>query len=121
MSTPTVSGPGRVARTLTTLVFVPLFALGSFDSVARSAPVPGAPNCSVFPATNVWNADISSLPVAANSAQLISSIGLSTGLHPDFGSNLSYGIPYNVVPDTTPKVSVHFQYASESDPGPYPI
>jgi hypothetical protein len=83
--------------------------------------VPGAPKCSIFPATNVWNKDISSLPVASNSAQLIQSIGLSRGLHPDFGSNLSYGIPYAVVSGSQPKVKVSFDYAGESDAGPYPI
>jgi hypothetical protein len=85
------------------------------------APVPGASNCPIFPTTNVWNADISSLPVAANSATIINTIGSGIGVHPDFGSNLSYGIPYNVVPDSTPKSTVKFTYASESDPGPYPI
>ncbi|MGN6377472.1 MAG: hypothetical protein ACTHNU_00825, partial [Gaiellales bacterium] len=48
-------------------------------------------------------------------------IGLDTGLHPDFGSYLGYGIPYNVVAGSRTRVHVRFQYASESDPGPYPI
>src|SRR6202041_646450 len=39
-----------------------------------------------FPATEAWNKDISKSPVDPNSAKLIRSIGLSTGLHPDFGS-----------------------------------
>ena len=42
-------------------------------------------------------------------------------LHPDFGSDPTYGIPYVVVPSTQPLVPVSFDYASESDPGPYPI
>jgi hypothetical protein len=42
-----------------------------------------------------------------------------THAHPDFGS--VYGIPYVVVPGTQPLVPVTFDYASESDPGPYPI
>jgi len=29
--------------------------------------------------------------------------------------------PYVVVPGTQPKVPVKFEYADESDPGPYPI
>jgi len=89
--------------------------------VRADAPVPGAPNCSIFPANNVWNTDISSLPVAADSAAMIQSIGLTTGLHPDFGSYLGYGIPYNVVSGSQTKVPVSFDYADESDPGPYPI
>src|SRR5689334_8063297 len=69
----------------------------SLGRIRPEAPVPGAPNCPIFPASNVWNQDISALPVAANSDAMINSIGLTTGLHPDFGSNLAYGIPYNVV------------------------
>jgi hypothetical protein len=42
-------------------------------------------------------------------------------LHPDFGSNPEYGIPYVTVPGSQPKVPVSFEYADESDPGPYPI
>src|SRR5579883_3673290 len=81
--------------------------------------------CPVFPANNIWNTDISHLPVAANSANYIASIGLSGHLHPDFGSGLyngePIGIPYVVVPGNQPRVPIRFQYASESDPGPYPI
>ncbi len=86
-----------------------------------SSPVAGAPGCPIFPADNVWNADVSALPTATDSAAMISSIGTGTGLHPDFGSNLSYGIPYNVVAGSQAKVPVTFDYAGESDPGPYPI
>src|SRR5947209_6944970 len=99
----------------------------SLSATARTAgapiahPVPGAPNCPIFPATNVWNKSVAGLPVAKNSATLIASIGLTRGLHPDFGTYAGYGIPYNVVGSSTPKVSVRFQYASESDRGPYPI
>jgi hypothetical protein len=42
-------------------------------------------------------------------------------LHPDFGSNPAYGIPFVVVSGTQPKVPVSFDYSDESDPGPYPI
>ena len=66
-------------------------------SARSAAPLPGAPSCPIFPASNVWNLDISHLPVAANSSALIRTIGLDTGLHPDFGSYRGYGIPYNVV------------------------
>ncbi len=86
-----------------------------------NAPVAGAPGCPIFPANNVWNADVSALPTATNSTAMIDSIGASTGLHPDFGSDLSYGIPYNVVSGTQARVPVTFDYAGESDPGPYPI
>jgi hypothetical protein len=56
---------------------------------------------------------------------MIASIGLSTGLHPDFGSGLwegaPIGIPITVVGKGTPRSRVQFQYADESDKGPYPI
>lgn len=78
----------------------------------------------VFPADNPWNQDISELPADPNSDALIRSIGLDKHLHPDFGTvyqGAPVGIPYVVVPGTQPKVPIRFQYADESDPGPYPI
>jgi hypothetical protein len=109
----------------------PLAAAGAALSVAvagiaaatgaAAAPLPSAPNCPVFPATNVWNRRVDGLPKAANSAAMIRAIGLDTGLHPDFGSYLGYGIPYNVVSAGQAKVRVRFQYASESDRVGYPI
>jgi hypothetical protein len=92
---------------------------------AHALRVPGAPKCPVFPATNAWNERVDTLPVAANSAQMIQSIGLDTGLHPDFGSGLydgqPIGIPYDVVSKQTKRSRVKFDYADESDKGPYPI
>lgn len=73
----------------------------------------------VFPADNPWNKDISNEPVDPNSDTLIASIGLDKPFHPDWGTR--YGIPYVVVPGTQPKVPVRFEYADESDPGPYPV
>jgi hypothetical protein len=69
----------------------------------------------------VWNRRVDGLPVAANSATMVNTIGAGTRGHPDFGSYLGYGIPYNVVGAGTPRSPVSFQYAAESDPGPYPI
>ena len=88
------------------------------------APMLGG--CPVFPASNVWNQRVDTLPVESDSAQLIGSIGLDSGVHADFGSGLydgsSIGIPYVVVHGkTTPKSRVKFDYADESDKGPYPI
>ena len=91
------------------------------SAVSIGAPLPGAPRCAMFPASNVWNRDISKLPVAANSAQMIAAIGLARGLHPDFGSYSGYGIPYMIVGGHQRKVAVQFDYADESDRGPYPI
>ncbi len=69
----------------------------------------------------MWNRRVDTLPVAANSAAMVSAIGAGTGLHPDFGSFLGYGIPYNVVGAGTPRSTVSFDYPDESDAGPYPI
>jgi hypothetical protein len=79
-------------------------------------------NCTVFPTDNPWNADVSGLPVDPNSAAYMATMNAGAkNLHPDFGSDPTYGIPYTTVPGTQPKVPVSFDYASESDPGPYPI
>src|SRR6202171_1205940 len=87
---------------------------------AAAAPVPTT-SCQVFPADNVWNTDISTLPVQARSAQWLASMAASTtNLHPDFGGPPS-GFPCTVVDHTHATVSVTFQYASESDAGPYPL
>jgi hypothetical protein len=78
-------------------------------------------DCSIFPPDNPWNRDISNDPVDPRSDNYIAHIGANTNLHPDFGSNPDYGIPYTVVPGTQPKVPVSFDDPQESDPGPYPI
>ena len=87
--------------------------------------VPGAPGCPMFPASNVWNTDISQLPVNAHSAAWMRSMdSAGLDLHPDFGPNpggFPYGIPDNIVTSAHPVVPVKFQYASESDKGPYPF
>src|SRR5437879_6092078 len=92
---------------------------------AQALRLPGAPKCTIFPTTNAWNERIDALPVAANSAQLIQSIGIGTGLHPDFGSGLydgsPIGIPFDVVSKQTKRFRPAFTYAGESDKGPYPI
>jgi hypothetical protein len=77
--------------------------------------------CPLFPSDNPWNQDVSKLPVSASSAAYVTSIGTSKGLHPDFGETREYGIPYNIADNSTPKYSVSFDYADESDKGPYPI
>jgi hypothetical protein len=92
---------------------------------AHALRLPSAPKCPIFPASNAWNQRVDALPVAASSAQLIQSIGGGTGLHPDFGSGLyegqPIGIPFDVVTKKTARSRVSFDYADESDKGPYPI
>jgi hypothetical protein len=85
----------------------------------------------IFPADNAWNQDISSLPVDANSVQILNSYA-SSGVKADFGSglwdNAPIGIPFVVVCGSQQKVQIVFRsngydgnYGDESDPGPYPI
>ena len=107
------------------LLVIAAGALVLGGSSAQALRLPTAPRCPIFPAGNPWNQRVDTLPVAANSATLIASIGLSTGLHPDFGSGLyagePIGIPFDVVSHATPRSRVTFDYADESDKGPYPI
>jgi len=94
----------------------------AFGTVRTSgAPLPTAPHCPIFPATNVWNKRVDALPVAANSATMIAAIGAGAPVHPDFGSFAGYGIPINVVSNSQPRRRVLFRYKTESDRGPYPI
>ncbi len=76
-----------------------------------------------FPADNPWNTDVSGAPVDARSSTLIASCGLRN-LHADFGTvwnGAPNGIPYVLVRSSQAKVPVTFDYADESDVGPYPI
>ena len=92
-------------------------------------PPPQIAGCDIFPGDNIWNTPIDSLPVHANSADYINTIGASSGLHADFGSgvwppgsNSPIGIPYVDVPGSQPKVpTTFFWWPEQSDDGPYPI
>jgi hypothetical protein len=86
-----------------------------------SPVVAGAPGCGILPVDNVWNTRIDDRDVASNSSTMISAIGLTRGLHMDFGSYAGYGIPINVVGNTTAGSSVTFDYDDESDHVLYPI
>jgi hypothetical protein len=104
---------------------LPLAVLALAAGGSAAAP-PRDAGCTVFPADNPWNQRVDRLPVASSSARIIASIGADVGLHPDFGSGLweggPIGIPITVVHGkTTPKYRLRFEYADESDPGPYPI
>jgi len=85
---------------------------------------PGIGSCPAFPANNVWNTDISSLPVHPSSAAWLGNMGgASRLLHPDFGPSggVPYGIPFNVVDSSHPKIKLAFDYSDESDHVPYPF
>ncbi len=92
---------------------------------AAASPVPGAPGCPTTPADSFWHADVSSLPVNAQSAGWVASVGPTAKLKADFGAGMwdggPIGIPFTTVGGTQPRVPVSFDYADESDAGPYPI
>jgi hypothetical protein len=109
------------------IALVAALALALACTVACGAPAQASPGpreygCPLFPASNSLNRDISHAPVDPRSAQYIASIGLSGHLHPDFGTNPGYGIPYAVVGRRQPRVPIAFsEFGAESEPGPYPI
>ena len=110
-----------------TLALVAALMPSGHAGPVAAAVVPNT-TCHVFPADNVWNTDISRLPVNSHSAAWLSSAQASThNLHPDFGGP-PYGIPFNVVHTSHATAKFTFLYWDESDPvvatpqpqGPYP-
>ena len=100
-------------------------ALAVGAGAAFGLRIPAAPRCPIFPSSNPWNRRVDRLPTAAASDAIVRSIGIGGGLHADFGSGLyqggPIGIPITVVPGSQRKVPVSFDYAGESDRGPYPV
>jgi hypothetical protein len=118
------AAPRAVATSTEVLHPVTKLPLGAKAPVMSTA-VPGAPDCPMFPADNIWNTNISRLPVDSHSGAWLRSMDSArTYLHPDFGPDpggYPYGIPFTVVTNRHPLVRIRFQYASESDKGPYPF
>jgi hypothetical protein len=100
---------------------------GSNDGAVRTGgPVPTIGGCPIFPADNPWNTridDPTRFPVHPQWATYQAKMNLTTHVHPDWGdwSTDHYGIPWQTVPSTQPAVPMTFEYADESDPGPYPF
>ncbi|MBK8075874.1 MAG: hypothetical protein IPK24_09950 [Kineosporiaceae bacterium] len=114
-ATPSRSGVATPSRTRPPSAPAGAVGLGAGASLAGRR---------LFPADNPWNTPVADAPVDPASATLIAAIGATGHLHPDFGANWNggpFGIPYVVVSGTQKKVPVRFEYADESDPGPYPI
>jgi hypothetical protein len=97
----------------------------AFSALAPAKPLPGAPRCPVFPRSSHWNQRVDRLPLHPRSAEIVQAIGLDDHVHADFGSGRyqgrPIGIPYTTVPSGQRRVGVSFDYADESDRGPYPI
>ena len=122
-------GAPHVRRLVAAALFVAFATATSLQLAtaprAAASTGPSVGPCPLLPADNVWNTDISALPVNARSADWIaSSGGPSRLIHPDWGpsgASVPYGIPWQLVDGSHQKVAVTFQYADESDPGPYPL
>src|SRR6185295_3288730 len=73
--------------------------------------------CPVLPADNIWNTAVDTLPVSANSATYVNTIGAATGMHADFGAGMwdggPIGIPFVQVPGTQAKYPATFLYVDE--------
>ena len=126
------SGPGSTSRPTSKPAGTPGSAptnVPTNASTPRPTPkptpkpvaIPPLSHCQIFPASNQWNEPVNKLPVASDSAAMISAIGLNVGVHPDFDTDPGDGIPYNIVGTSTPRSTVTFQYSSESDHVGYPI
>ncbi len=84
--------------------------------------VPSIGGCPVFPADDPWNQDVLDAVVDEDWTTRLQSF-TDVDLHPDFGNveDEHFGIPINVVPEGTTRVSISFDFDDESDAGPYPI
>jgi hypothetical protein len=93
------------------------------------SPLVPPERCPVFPVDNIWNTRVDALPIAANSAVYINTIGANATLHADFGSgvwppgsNSPIGIPFVEVDSSQAEVPINYTaYGNESDPGPWPV
>jgi hypothetical protein len=107
------------------LAITSLFVIQPAKASSAAGPALPGTSCPSFPADAVWNTPITNLPVDPHSATWLAAMNSSrTDLHPDYGpsgSSTPYGIPWQVVNNSTPRSNITFQYASESDPGPYPF
>lgn len=129
---PPVASDRRRGRWLGAVLGSALVLLPSCVSAEGNGPPPGGggppptlASCPLFPPDHIWNTPVVDAPLHPNSAAYVASIGAGATVHPDFGSGLwngaPIGIPFTVVDAGQPGASVTFGYASESDPGPYPI
>jgi len=130
-----LGGVREPVRYLTALVVVG--AVGIAASPAAAAKPPRVGGCPIFPAfkgaatapsaanQTAWNQDVSKAPIDPRSSSYIRGItrlGGNQAVHPDFGGNGRYGIPYNTVGRHQRRVRVHVTaYPGESDFGRAPI
>jgi hypothetical protein len=113
------------SRTVEILAAILTATLAIPAATAGAASLPGAPACPMFPADSYWHARADALPRDPSSDIYVTNAGAGSPVHADFGAG-NYdggpiGIPFTTVGAGQPKVPISFGYASQSDPGPYPI
>ncbi|HTX45081.1 MAG TPA: hypothetical protein VMD48_02335 [Solirubrobacteraceae bacterium] len=116
-----------LAVALTVLAALVAFAAesGAAARATKEGQMLPRTHCPAFPADNVWNTPITGLPVDRHSSEWLAHMDSgSTYLHPDYGpggGSSPYGIPWQITPAHPDFVRVHFDYADQSDRGPYPF
>jgi hypothetical protein len=98
----------------------------NLDSIAVAGSKIVGTTCEVFPDNGWWHADISQLPVHAQSGHWLSHMPEGVHLVPGFGpspsnSSMPGGIPINVVNGTYPRTAVRFNNVDYSDAVTYPL
>jgi hypothetical protein len=132
-----MSGGWRGARLGSLAILTAVVACGVVAAPAAVAKPPRIGGCSVFPAfkgprtapsatdQSAWNQDVSKAPIDPRSRAYINGItalGGNQDIHPDFGGNGRYGIPYTTVGAHQRRVRVKVTgYPGESDFGRAPI
>jgi hypothetical protein len=81
----------------------------------HSEPVVLPEGCAVFPANNVWNARVFSLPVHRESQKW------AAIMQPERPVHLDFSMPYNIIHGEEAVTFVNPGAMNESDPGPYRI
>ena len=92
------------------LVTVNGSASATEPAVRLQPPGPTLAGCPMYPSDNAWNTTIRDAPLLANSTAMVNYIQARGGdnLHPDFGENPAYGIPYVVVPANQSLVKISY-------------
>jgi hypothetical protein len=123
--TPVAPSPSPSVSAAAVVLPSPVPPASSAGPVTAGPAGTGLRGCPDLPADNVWHADVTRLPVLANSAAYVTSIGTAAHVKADFGAGLwdggPIGIPVTYVGAGQPRVPVSFDYADESDRGPYPV
>src|SRR3972149_9541973 len=101
-----------------------LFVLLTFALTRPAFAADAYPPISIqmFPPDNIWNTDISTLPVHSMSATWIATVGASKTLWVGFSPD-QWGMRYNLVDANTPTHTVRIvnQDPADSDLIPYPF